>query len=94
MVRAFLPQSFPNSLITNTNDPPQRGSPGIPFPPIIDDETFDNTNDGQGTITFDNATQGTGNVTVVVSAGPPPGLMLFESATNMIFENNNRMEFE
>lgn len=64
MVRAYLPQAFPGGLVSNTNDPPQRGTPAIPFPPIIENETFDNVPDGQGIVTFDNVSQGTGNVTV------------------------------
>ena len=35
MVRAFLPQSFPGTLDTNTNFPPQSGEGGI-VPPTVE----------------------------------------------------------
>lgn len=43
---------------------PQGPLPVPEPPPVISNETFDNTPDGIGDVTFDNVPDGTGNVTI------------------------------
>jgi len=53
MVYAFLPQGRNNSIVANTNNPPQGEVEGAPPPPVSEIETFDNAFEGTGNITVE-----------------------------------------
>lgn len=68
MVRAFVPQSFPGNIETNTNFPPQHESTIAPLPPVIDHELHEETLGVFGNIIYDE-TGGGNDGQVEISGG-------------------------
>lgn len=53
MVRAFVPQSFPGHVETNTDHPPQNNENTNPVPPPIENELHEETAGVFGNLIYD-----------------------------------------
>jgi len=69
MVFAYLPQSFPNDLETNTNTPPQGTGAGEAPPPVTSNELHEESSGVFGNLIYNDGTE-SGNVKI--DEGPPP----------------------